>query len=979
MTGPALADSLRPCGPVIDAAAAARTLEGLTEVAAEAGWSAPLERALPALRPVFAASPYLAGLARRTPDRLRATLESPPAARLESILDAADGLAASPPEIELARRDLRRLKADIHLLTALADLGGAWDLDQVTAALTRFADAAAGAALACVARIERERGRLTAEPSPEHGPIAGLFGLAMGKAGAHELNYSSDLDLTLFFEPEALGLAPGVDPQAFADRCGQALAGLLSERTVDGYVFRVDLRLRPDPSATPPVVSAAAAIAYYQSVGQNWERAAFIKARPAVGDLPQARAFLEELSPFIWRRSLDFAAIADIHAIKRQIHVYRADERREAPGANLKLGAGGIREIEFFTQTQQLILGGRDPALRSPRTLDALAALAAAGHVGEAAAAELTRAYIELRTWEHRVQMIDDEQTHTLPITPNARCAIAALSGEATLAAFDHRVEATLETVNRRYGELFAGDEPLSSRLGSLVFTGVEDDPETLSTLTRMGFSNPAQVSATIRAWHHGRIQATRTERGRELFTRLAPRLLEAFGASGAPDAAFARFGSFFSGLSAGVQVQSLFLAQPALMGLIVEVLASAPRLAETLARRPAALDALLDAGFFAPPGADPDSARALLAEARRAPTFEAAMDAARLVHHEQIFRLGMQILSGVSSALEAGRAFSDLADACVEALGCAALAETVRLGGDIAGQAAVVGLGKLGSREMTAGSDLDLMTVYDAPPGAVSRDKGWAAETFYGRFTQRLIAALSAPTAHGSLYEIDLQLRPSGAKGPVAVSRAAFEDYYRADADLWELLALTRARVVWASSPAFGAEVTAAIQTALRRPRDRETVMAETRRMRDLMAHERPPQGFWDLKLSPGGLVDVEFTAQALQVAAAGAGGPLRANTLEALAALGAAGLAPPEPLARLAESLRVHQSLSQLVKAALGDAAGALEAEPEPFRQRLAKAAGVERFDDLRPRLEALRADARRAFLEISAPSTDSRGGVR
>jgi glutamate-ammonia-ligase adenylyltransferase len=979
MIPPALIDSLRPCGPVIDAAAAERVREGLAEAADADGWAPLLDAAWRALAPIFAASPYLASLARRTPERLRATLAAAPDARLADILAATQAIAAAPPSIEAARRDLRRLKADLHLLTALADLGGVWGLDAVTSALTRFADAASGAALACVAKTEREKGRLTSPPSAERGPIPGLFGLAMGKAGAFELNYSSDLDLTLFFEPETLSLADTVDPQGFVNRCAQALTALLSERTADGYVFRVDLRLRPDPSATPPVVAAPAAMAYYQSVGQNWERAAFIKARPAVGDLTAAAAFLDELKPFVWRRSLDYPAIADIHSIKRQIHVHHADERLSAAGADLKLGAGGIREIEFFVQTQQLILGGRDARLRSPRTVDALAALAAAGHVEAETAKELTQAYVALRGWEHRVQMVLDEQTHTLPEDPQGRTAVSALAGAATLDLFDAEVGATLQTVNARYGDLFAEAEPLSSRHGSLVFTGVEDDPETLRTLARMGFSHPTSVSATIRAWHHGRIPATRSERGRELFTRLAPLILEAMSASGAPDAAFTRFAGFFSGLSAGVQVQSLFLAQPGLLDLIVEVLASAPRLAATLARRPAALDAMLDEGFFAAPA--PEAAHDLLADARAATRFEAAMDAARRVQGEQVFRLGMQILSGVIGAPQAGRAFSDLADACVEALAPAALVETRRLAGAFAGEVAVVGLGKFGSREMTAGSDLDLMTVYQAPAGALSEGKGWAAETVYGRFTQRLIAALSAPTAQGGLYEIDMQLRPSGAKGPVAVSLEALEDYYRRDAAVWELLALTRGRVVWASSATFGARVGETIEAALRRPRAADQVLAEVADMRALMARERPPRGFWDMKLSPGGLVDIEFSAQALQLIGAAGGGPLHAGTLDALEALAArAEGAPLRRLERLARSLRLHQDLSQLCKAALGSEASDLDHEPEPFRKRLAEAAGAAGFEAVRPLLEAVRRDAHAAFQAIIGGSTEgAEGGVQ
>jgi glutamate-ammonia-ligase adenylyltransferase len=958
-----LASQLRPCGPVVDAKAAARAKE---IIEAEV-WTAEMEAAWPALEPVFGASAYLASLARRDPKMLAALLADDPERRLEDIL--ARTAAAAALALEPAGDELRRLKRELHLLAALADLGGVWDLDQVIGALTRFADAAVATALQVAAQAELEAGRLTRLGAGDEGPVPGWFCIAMGKQGAFELNYSSDIDVSVFYEPERLPLADGVESQAFAVRLTHRVAELMQARTAEGYVFRIDLRLRPDPSSTQPAVPVPAALEYYESVGQNWERAAFIKARPCAGDIPAATAFLAELQAFIWRRNLDFAAIADIHSIKRQIHAHKVDERVSAKGVDLKLGRGGIREIEFYVQTQQLILGGRHPELRARRTLDALAALAAAGHVEPQTAAELATAYRTLRAMEHRIQMLADEQTHKLPESDAERRRVAALMGYDKLGRFDADVTRLLTGVNARYGELFPAEEPLSSRFGSLVFTGVDDDPETLATLARMGFSNPARVSQTIRAWHHGHIPATRTERGRELFTRLAPKLLEAAQATGAPDTAFNRFGDFFAGLSTGVQLQSLFLAQPRLFELIVEVMAFAPRLASTLARRPAAIDAMLDGGFLQPIDIAED--RAVMAPAlARADGFEAAMDTVRRVHREQAFRVGVQVMSGAASAEVAGQAFADLADVCIEALAPAALAETERLGGAFAGEVAVVALGKCGSREMSAGSDLDLMTLYrGADPAAASGIKGWDAATFYGRFTQRLIAALSSQTAEGGLYEVDMQLRPSGTKGPVAVSFAAFEDYYDREAWTWELLALTRARVAWASSEAFAAQAQAAIEAALRRPRDRAKTAAEARDMRQLLEDERPPKGDWDLKLTPGGLVDIEFAAQFLQLAHAADGGPLDPNTAHALGAMQAKALAPAAPLAALQDAWRLQQDLTQLLKVALEDGADPA-AEPAAFRKLLARAGGARDFKALRGKLDKAQAAARKAYDAVVRP---------
>jgi glutamate-ammonia-ligase adenylyltransferase len=959
-----LGERLTPCGPVVDAKAALRTRE---IIEAEL-WTPGLDQAWPALAPVFAASWYLTGLARRDAARLDRLLAGDPDASLADILARTGACAVL--DHAAAQAELRRLKAELHLLTALADLGGVWDLDQVTGAITRFADAAVAAALNVAAQGELEAGRLTRLGVGETGPVPGWFCIAMGKQGAYELNYSSDIDVSVFFHPDRLPLAEGVDPQEFAVRLTHRLADLMQARTADGYVFRIDLRLRPDPSSTQPAVPVPAALDYYESVGQNWERAAFIKARTCAGDFPAAEAFLGELSAFVWRRNLDFAAIADIHSIKRQIHAHKVDDRISAKGIDLKLGRGGIREIEFYVQTQQLIVGGRNPALRSRRTLDALQALVAAGHVTSQTAEELTEAYRQLRAVEHRIQMIGDEQTHRLPEADAERRKIAALSGFDRLAGFDAAVTRTLKTVNARYAELFPEEEQLSSEFGSLVFTGVDDDPETLATLGRMGFSNPPRVSQTIRSWHHGHIPATATERGRELFTRLAPRLLDAAQATGSPDTAFNRFGDFFARLSSGVQLQSLFLAQPKLFELVVQVMAFAPRLANTLARRPAAIDAMVDAGFFDPVDIAED--RAVMDRAVRVAEgsgFEAVMDAVRVVHREQAFRVGVQVMSGSASSEAAGAAFADLADLCLEALAPAALAEVRRVAGDLPGELAVVALGKAGSREMSAGSDLDLMTLYrPADPGGASALKGWDPTIYFGRVTQRLIAALSAQTGEGGLYEVDMQLRPTGTKGPVAVSFAAFEHYYAAEAETWELLALTRARVAWATSPAFARAAADAVEAALRRPRDRARTAHDVREMRALMASERPPKGDWDLKLSPGGLVDIEFAAQFLQLAHAAEGGPLQPHTADALAAFQGAGLADDRCLDELLAAWRMQQDLTQLIKVALEDGADPA-AEPAAFRALLARAGGARDFRQLKSRLAKAQAAAHAAYQAVAA----------
>lgn len=962
-----LVDRLRRPGPTVDPGTASQTLSVIAEAAAEQGWDETFELAEPRLEPVVSASPYLAALCRRWPERLRTILEDAPGPRLETILNEAASLEGGA---DARRKPLRLLKADLHLLTALCDLSGVWSLEDVTRALSDFADAVVRSALAAVAHDARERGRLLAPDNPDD-PVPGLFCLAMGKHGARELNYSSDIDVTFFHDPDRLQLALSdrEEAQGFADRTAGAVARLLSERTGEGYVFRVDLRLRPDPASTPPVVAAPAALIYYETVGQNWERAAFIKARPVAGDITAAQAFMKALEPFIWRRSLDYGAVADIHSIKRQIHVHKADERPEAAGANLKLGRGGIREIEFFVQTQQLILGGRDRALRSPQTVQALSDLAAAGHISAGTASELAAAYHRLRDLEHRVQMLEDDQTHVLPEDPRRRTAVAALAGEGDLAAFDADVSDLLARVNARYGELFAGDEQLSSEHGSLVFTGVENDPETLLTLARMGFSSPDAVAATIRGWHHGRVAATRSARGREVFTRLAPRLLDACAATGAADAAFSRFAHFFERLRAGVQVQSLFLAQPTLFRLIVETMAYSPRLAQTLARQASALDAIMDAAFFRPIADDSGITGEIERQAASAADFETAMNAVRRLHREQAFRISLQVLSGAADPVGAGKPFSDIAEACVRGLAAASLREVERLGGRIEGRVAVLAMGKLGSREMSGASDLDLMAVYEASPEAESTLRGWSADVWFGRFTQRLIAALSVPTAEGGLYDVDMRLRPSGAAGPVAVSLASLADYYGRDADTWEFMALTRARVVWSNDDDFGETVAGAVERILRQPRDQAITRADAASMRGLMARERPPWAVWDMKRAPGGLIDCEFVAQTLQLVFAASDGPLRTGTAEAVRALQEAGRLDSLDAETLLAGWTLQQSLAQLMRAALDRRSDPAE-EPAGFQVRLARLADAADLDALQRLLADRRAAVRAVFERLLGP---------
>jgi glutamate-ammonia-ligase adenylyltransferase len=912
-------------------------------------------------------APYLARLIERRADLLADIDAQWPERLLAQALADAAAITASPPGMDEGMRALRRAKDAVHLAAAIADVSRAWPLQRVTGALTDFADASLRAALALGARERAERGDIVASADGgEAGPVPGFALIAMGKMGAGELNYSSDIDFSAFFDSQLLAVAQAKEPRVAAVRLVAPVVRALEEVTNDGYVFRTDLRLRPDPGSTPVAVSIASAEHYYQTLGQNWERAAFIKARAAAGDRSCGGEFLTSLEPFIWRKHLDFAAVEDVHSIKRQILSAHKSAELSDPVFDVKLGRGGIRDIELFAQTQQLILGGRNKKLRAQRTLEALDALAAAGAIAETARAALHDAYIFFREVEHRIQMLQDAQTHRLPPDTETRAHVAALAGFADLAAFDAALIEQRRIVSEIDHQLFGREHSLADPLGSLIFTGVEDHAETLETISRLGFGNAAFVSQTIRGWHHGRIRAMRSERARELLTRLTPRLLRAFASAGEPDRAFARFSSFFSGLSAGVQVLALLDARPALLDLLARVLTLAPRLADELARRPALLDALIEPRFATPLAEDAPGRRraelaALLAEE---PSFEDKLNAARRFHREEAFRIGVQVLERLATAETAGAAHSDLAEACVAAMAEAALGEVERHYGVQPGAFVVLALGKFGGRELAEGSDLDLMLVYDAPPEA------HAAGDFYARVTQRLISALSAPTEEGALYEIDTKLRPSGSKGPVAVRLSSFERYYAEEAWTWEMQALTRVRPV-AGDEGLGARVSAVAYAALARERDAGKVIAEVADMRARMERERPSRSIWDMKLAPGGFVDIEFIAQALQLTwAQRAPYVLSANTGEALAQLVKAGALAPDAGGVLTDAWRVWSDLRQLLSISI---AGDLDPEsaPPPLLDRLADMVGANGAPWLEERVRFIQAGVRALFVQlVNAP---------
>jgi len=917
---------------------------------------------------LFGNSPFLTQAILADPaDFYRLVGEGPDARCAAALADASAAANGSADELMAALRLAKRRSA---LAIAAADVAGLWPLERVTGALSELAEHTLSLATAHLLRAAAERGEIVLKnlQAPEDG--SGFTVLGLGKLGACELNYSSDVDLFVLFDEEAMDYRGAQSPQQFAVKVARDLVRMMEERTQHGYVFRTDLRLRPDPGATPIAVSVIAAEIYYESMGQNWERAAMIKARPVAGDRALGDAFIANLRPFIWRRNLDFAAIQDIHSIKRQINAHRGGERIAVAGHNVKLGRGGIREIEFFAQTQQLIWGGRDPSLRKRPTCVTLDGLVAVGRVQPATAEELKESYAFLRQVEHRLQMIDDRQTHTLPEDAEALRHVAVFLGYDDADAFAAALTAHLARVEKHYGELFEEAPDLSSGSGgSLVFTGTEDDPETLKTLADMGFKDGSAVSAVVRAWHHGRYRATRSSRARELLTELMPRLLAALGKTANPDAAFLNFDEFLKRLPAGVQLFSLFHANPELLELLAEIMGSAPRLAAYLSGNPSLLDAVLTEGFEdALPSRDALAAELdeLLKQAR---DFEDVLEISRRFANDNKFRVGLQTLRARIDVDAQGEALADIADTLIARLYREVSSDFARIHGALpGGEMAVIAMGKLGGRALAENSDLDLVFVYDAPDMEARSDgeKPLGASLYYLRLGQRLLSALSAPTSEGKLYEVDMRLRPSGNSGPLAASFAAFRQYHAEAAWTWEQMALTRARLIAGDQP-LRARLDEDIHNVLIRQRDAERLLTDVDDMRQRLHRARPAASIWDVKDRRGGLIDVEFTAQYLQLRHAHDRPEiLSVSTVAALARAVEIGALSPAQGQVLIQADRLWRTLLGMLRLTVAGSFIEIQA-PAGLKRALATAAGVADFDMLKRRMAETAAQVHAIFRDV------------
>jgi glutamate-ammonia-ligase adenylyltransferase len=776
---------------------------------------------------------------RREGDWLRRALAGVPEVAFDAILAPLDQVP-----VDQLGDALRQAKRRAALLTALADLGGVWLVMQVTAALTALADRAVHLAITRLVAEEIRRGKLPGQGEGDAASGAGMFALAMGKMGAGELNYSSDIDLICLFDQDRYG-ADWQESRAAFIRVTRKMAAMLSDVTGGGYVFRTDLRLRPDASVTPVCISMAAAYGYYEAEGRTWERAAYIKARPCGGDLAAGERFLKALTPFVWRKHLDFAAIQDAHDMRLRIRAHRGlNGRVEVEGHDLKLGQGGIREIEFFTQTRQLIAGGRDPSLRDRTTLGGLSALARQGWVPPEAAVDLSDLYRIHREVEHRLQMVNDAQTHEMPTTAEGVARIAAFCGQDD-ASFRRDYLDRLDRTNRLTEGFFAPGE-------------AEDGPDLTD-----------HAKAVVQGWDS--YPCLRSDRAQAIFRRLRPVFLKRLSRAANPDEALMALDGFLKGLPAGVQVFSLFEANPALVDLIIDIAGTAPDLARHLSRNSGVLDAVIGGSFWAPwPGMASlrDELAAKLAEV---PDYEARLDLARRWQKEWHFRIGVHHLRGLIDGFEAGKLYADLAEAVIAALWPVVLADFEGRHGVQPGRGAVVvGMGSLGAGRLNAASDLDLIVIYDA--GGVEASDGrrpLPTRQYFARLTQAMVTALTAQTAEGRIYEVDMRLRPSGRQGPVATGVEGWRSYQMDEAWTWEHLALTRARAM-AGDASLMAEIEAVRREVIALKGQGASVLADVADMRARLAAAKPAEGPWDAKRGAGRMMDVELYAQVLALQSA-------------------------------------------------------------------------------------------------------------
>lgn len=810
---------------------------------------------------------------------------------------------------------LRRLRAWVHGHAMVRDLAGLAPLQEVMDAMSLLAEVAVAGAAEVLTRDLATRHGL---PRNAEGVLQPLIVVGMGKLGGGELNVSSDIDL-IFVYPED-GETDGPKPISafdFHTRLGRALIGALAEQTAEGYVFRVDMRLRPNGDSGPLVANFEMLENYFISQGREWERYAWIKARALTAG--EYRAELEAISrPFVFRKYLDFGTFNAMRGLHAQI---RREVTRRDMADNIKLGPGGIREIEFIAQVFQLIRGGRDTALQIRPTLRVLDLLSQRGQMGDDAVAELTAAYDFLRRLEHRIQYLEDAQTHMLPENELARAKLAQAMGCENFAALLTVLDGHRRLVGRHFDAVFS-DPAAQDHALDPVWSGACEGDNTRSCLERLKFHDAETSAQRLQAFRNGARLRSLGEESRARLDALMPRVLELAAARPNPDETLTRSIDLLEAICRRAAYLALLQQYPQALARVVELVSASSWAATYLTQHPLLLDELLDSR------SKPDTfdLQTLAARAARelreqmdalGEDTERQMDVMREYHHAQVFRLLTRDLAGLLTV-------ETLSD-CLSLLGDIVLEETLRLCWRKLGKRhadthrfAILGYGKLGGKELGYASDLDLVFVHDDPDPD--------CQPVYARLSQRINTWLDSHTQAGHLFETDMRLRPNGDAGLIVVSLEAFEKYQRENAWVWEHQALTRARFC-AGNKEVGQKFERLRHELLCQPRDvaklREEVLAMRKKMAD--AHANKGEGF-ELKHDAGGLIDIEFIVQYLVLAHAHQWPELAGNigNIALLKLAGNVGLLPADlahagadayrELRRAQHALRLNQQRSRI-----------------------------------------------------------------
>lgn len=903
------------------------------------------------LRCICGASPFLESCAIADQSFVRDLWENGPDHCVDAIVARLRSLPVDSPEPEVAHA-LRRARRRIALAVGLADIAGVWSLRQVTGALSEFARAA------CSVALRTQLAKLSAEGAFAAGSEAceedsGLIVIGMGKLGGRELNYSSDVDLILLYDPDVAPLADRHAAPSQFMRLARRFVDLLAAPTIEGRVFPVDLRLRPDPVSMPLVISTKAALEYYAKRGQTWERAAMIKARPVAGDIAAGKQFLERLESFVWRDSLDFATVQELHETKRRIDAQHRGGQIGEVGQNLKLGRGGIREIEFFAQAHQLVWGGTDRSLRLIGTCDSLAALAASGRIPDSASAKLSAAYEYLRRVEHRIQMVGDRQTHSLPKRESDYESLARFLGYAGSRAFREALTGHLRSVEDQYESFFELPHEMTVASASSALSG-RSRAETEERLGRMGYRDPAAAFAIVERWRTGRHTVARDRRAMELFQSLIPSLVIASCGTEDPDLALRRFDELIDRIPDAHSMLTLFQANLHVLETVAETMVAAPAIGALLTARPSLLESLLDPDSDSSPP-DRDALQASLASTLAGVMgFEGRVQQISKWTHESRFRVGARVLFHALDPLDASALFSDIADCSIAALAqCASEEITPSNAPRDSTGIAILATGHYGSRSLNVDSGVEI-AVFDV--GDVQGRSGQTACAFAQRLESTLLGNLRGKPGWRKIYACTTE-------GPAASYEAL---HARLHEGVWSGQVPCWPRLVCCTGD--GAErVSQSMSAALETRRDPAALRAQAAAALKQLRSTSPDSDPQAVAERPGGLVDVAALTHYLKLRHAREHPSVRsaATAGDVLAELGKCGAIPVDLATGLADAWRLMTRIQTLRCLLDEDKRGA--ATPERLRPSFAEAAGVDSFGEVAARLDGAAAKVRAALRDF------------